>query len=563
MTVLPIVERELRVAARRRATYRMRVVAALVAIVMFGWMMSSFLRTTPSTLHGRYLFRALFGLAFAYCLLIGARLTADCLSEEKRGGTLGLLFLTDLKGHDVVFGKLAATSVTSIYALVAILPVMSLPVQLGGVTATDLWQSALVLLNTIFLSLASGVFVSTLSRNERKAMFATVLVVLLAAFAPFVLTFVVSVSFPGLFTGPTDVWPFLAMSPIYAFGYVIAKSAAFSSFIPLPSESFWWSLLLVHLSGWLMLLLASRILPRIWQGRAGNSKLDRQRERMEQWAYGRAEKRRRHRVRLLGINPFLWLVSRERWKPWYVWLYVVSVAATWIWGWFNYGDTMFDKNVVITTLLLFQTFLKLWLVSEACTRLADDRRIGALELLLSTPLTTSEMLCGQWLAFRRQFAKPVLVVLFCEFLVLRQQYSAHIVLVNMVMLVVDLMALGWVGMWLGLTARNLNRAILGTIGRVLILPWATFYVGLFLLDIFWPVVVGRPFQSGGRFAIYLWFGIGLATDFLFGVWWARRHLLNDFRWAATQRFDSIRIGRYGGSPTRKDAAALRSPVPVP
>src|SRR6185437_16882277 len=211
--------------------------------------------------------------------------------------------------------------------------------------------------------------------------------------------------------GPTDVWPILAVSPIYAFGYVVTKSAAFTSFIALPPESFWWSLSLVHLSAWLMLLLASRILPRIWQGRAANSKLDRQRERMEQWAYGRAEKRRRHRVRLLAINPFLWLVSRERGKPWYVWLYVVSVTATWIWGWFKYGDTMFDKNVMIATLFLFQTFLKLWLVSEACTRLADDRRIGALELLLSTPLTTGEMLCGQWLAFRRQFAKPVLVVL--------------------------------------------------------------------------------------------------------------------------------------------------------
>src|SRR5437762_6345486 len=74
------------------------------------------LRTVPSAMHGRYLFRALFGFAFVYCLFIGARLTADCLSEEKRDGTLGLLFLTDLKGYDVVFGKLAATSVNSIYA---------------------------------------------------------------------------------------------------------------------------------------------------------------------------------------------------------------------------------------------------------------------------------------------------------------------------------------------------------------------------------------------------------------------------------------------------------------
>ncbi|PYK98613.1 MAG: hypothetical protein DME19_11875, partial [Verrucomicrobia bacterium] len=230
MTVLPIVERELRVAARRRDTYRMRVTAALVAIVMFGWMMLTFLQAVPSAMHGRYLFRTLFGLAFGYCLFIGARLTADCLSEEKREGTLGLLFLTDLKGYDVVFGKLAATSVNSIYALLAILPVISLPVQLGGVTATELWQSALVLLNTLFLSLASGIFVSTLSRNERKGMFATILVVLLLTFGPFVLAFVLVTGFPQSFNRPGAIWPFLAFSPGYALGYVLTSSTAFATF---------------------------------------------------------------------------------------------------------------------------------------------------------------------------------------------------------------------------------------------------------------------------------------------------------------------------------------------
>ena len=45
-----------------------------------------------------------------YCLLEGTRLAADCRGEEKREGTLGLLFLTDLQGYDVVLGKYLATS---------------------------------------------------------------------------------------------------------------------------------------------------------------------------------------------------------------------------------------------------------------------------------------------------------------------------------------------------------------------------------------------------------------------------------------------------------------------
>jgi len=43
-----------------------------------------------------------FGIvAFGFTLLCGVFLTSDCLSEEKREGTLGLLFLTDLKGFDI------------------------------------------------------------------------------------------------------------------------------------------------------------------------------------------------------------------------------------------------------------------------------------------------------------------------------------------------------------------------------------------------------------------------------------------------------------------------------
>ena len=57
---------------------------------------------------GKALYTTLTGFAFGLCLLAGVLLTADCLSEEKREGTLGLLFLTDLKGYDVVLGKFMA-----------------------------------------------------------------------------------------------------------------------------------------------------------------------------------------------------------------------------------------------------------------------------------------------------------------------------------------------------------------------------------------------------------------------------------------------------------------------
>src|SRR5687768_938527 len=99
MTFLPVVERELRAASRRRQTYWRRSLAALVTIGICVWV---WLAMSGGAQHQRAqaLFYTISGLTFAYSLLAGAGVTADCLSEEKREGTLGLLFLTDLKGYD-------------------------------------------------------------------------------------------------------------------------------------------------------------------------------------------------------------------------------------------------------------------------------------------------------------------------------------------------------------------------------------------------------------------------------------------------------------------------------
>src|SRR5205814_6060781 len=99
MTFLPIVARELRVAARRRGTYWSRLGAALAALAIGAVVMLIPDLRAPQNL-GMALFVPLSIVSYIYSLLAGVFTTADCLSEEKREGTLGLLFLTDLKGYD-------------------------------------------------------------------------------------------------------------------------------------------------------------------------------------------------------------------------------------------------------------------------------------------------------------------------------------------------------------------------------------------------------------------------------------------------------------------------------
>src|SRR2546422_6723684 len=178
MRFLPVVEREPRMAARRRSTYGLRLLVALAAFSLTLWICTLPARGQPPTELGKSLFAVLTIMSFAYCLLIGPFLTTDSISSEKREGTLGLLFLTDLSSFDVVLGKWAATSLAGFYGLLAVLPVLGIPLLLGGVTPGEYGRVALAVVNAILFSLTAGMFVSAISRDQTKAILASLILVL-------------------------------------------------------------------------------------------------------------------------------------------------------------------------------------------------------------------------------------------------------------------------------------------------------------------------------------------------------------------------------------------------
>src|SRR5688572_24665222 len=99
----PIIIRELRIGSRRWTNYWLRLLAAVaVAASIFFWFDGT-----------RFNFFQAGGVLFGYmhrALLIAVwilvpLLMCDCLSRERREGTLGLLFLTDLRAWDIVCAK--------------------------------------------------------------------------------------------------------------------------------------------------------------------------------------------------------------------------------------------------------------------------------------------------------------------------------------------------------------------------------------------------------------------------------------------------------------------------
>src|SRR5271156_40667 len=134
MTILPLVERELRVRARSPAGYWTRFAAALAgmlvclpALTMCGGARRSM------TLMGATAFNGLVACAFVLCCFSGF-LTVDGISRERREGTLGLLFLTRVRVLDVLLGNFGAAGLAGLCALAACVPVLIVPILTGGVS---------------------------------------------------------------------------------------------------------------------------------------------------------------------------------------------------------------------------------------------------------------------------------------------------------------------------------------------------------------------------------------------------------------------------------------------
>jgi ABC-type transport system involved in multi-copper enzyme maturation permease subunit len=540
MTFLPIVTRELRLASRRRATYWLRSAAALTMVIVGAWLFL-ILRGEPPKQLAVALFCVLTGGAVLFALISGPRSTADCISEEKREGTLGLLFLTDLKGYDIVLGKLVAGSLNAFYSIVAVLPMMAIPLLLGGgLTLAEFLRMSLVVIDALLFSLTLGICVSAMSRSAyRSAAFSVLFILLFVAFFP-----VLGVLVASFTKGRSVNWLFLA--PSVGFSYYFAFDAAYKT----SKACFWVSLAVVHGTSWLCLILASLAAPRTWQDKPLGGKSISWRDRWQVWTYGDALERMAFRRRLLEINPVLWLTARIRTKSTMIWLFLGILACVWVCFWYKFQRDWLNEGVYLSTAVVVNLALRYWLAGEATRALADHRKSGALELLLSTPISIQDILRGQGLGLRRQFLGPVMAVVLVETIFMlatvheavpdeERVFWFALWTAGMLMLVADLVALYWVGMWQGLTAKNPLRAAGGGLFRVLALPWIGY--GFVLLLIILRDLQGSSSQTapGWKFFLGLWFGLGLGVDIAFGAW-ARQKLLTEFRLAAQERYGSRR-----------------------
>lgn len=529
MNFWPVLGRELRVNARSNRLYWGRFTAALLAIGLVAWIWMTMGSYGNSAQRAQQIFGALSTLAFIYCLALGGFVTADSISEEKRDGTLGLLFLTNLRSHDVVLGKTAAASLRAFYTVIAIFPVLTIPILLGGLSGGMIARMTLVLANTLFFTLCVGLFVSAISRHDRKAQAGALCTII--AFVAVIPAVLALLKFE-LKWKINDSW--FGISPAGSF------STAFDLTYAKDPKLFWTMVLIPHAMGWFFFGGAAFIVRRIWQDRPSGAALGRWAS-FKNWLRGSAARRRNYRAKLLGINPYYWLAARDRRKPAYVGMFLAVCAACWVLLYAHNPRDMLDQEAFLLCAIFLHTILKFWVAAEAGRQLYDDRRNSGLELTLSTPLQVREILEGQFLALLRQFGWAFGLVIAFDIVGMimgarARQFGAETEWVlawvaHIFVLLADAGAIAVAGMWLSLTCRRSSRAVAQTLGYVLFVPWLV----LFAMFTYMAMVRFSNLDSLKMF-IGAYFVVSLVTDMVLFVW-ASGNLTSRFREVAVQRFE--------------------------
>lgn len=401
MNALPLIHRELLVGSRKRSTYWLRLALAgaallLGALLLFSLNQGRFILGAAGPSPGMAMFYVFVWVSLASTGLFGVFFAADAISFERREGTLGLLFLTRLRARDVVLGKLAVTTLRAGYTLLAALPVLALPLLMGGVTFKAYGLVALVLANTLFLSVAAGLAVSSFTRQPTNGVLGTLFLVLAVALLPLWVDALIA------------DWgknPFVAWASHLSPGFA-AYTAVFRNGLGIGT-----CLGLQHGMAWIFLALA------VWgTARLTEKVRQRPRKKLGKWLLGTADTAAHRRLR--DRAPVQWLTARHSRAPTVLALLVLILVGLALGYSATRGEFPEWRFVIINSVSmingLFFFALSIWMAAVAARRTGDARREGALELLLATPLSVSEIVTGHWRGLCRVFGPAVLVVVVLE-----------------------------------------------------------------------------------------------------------------------------------------------------
>jgi ABC-type transport system involved in multi-copper enzyme maturation permease subunit len=524
MTYWPILDRELRVWARRGVTYWGRLaVAAGCILACAPLLLWSGPLVAPGTT-GRRAFDSLVTAAFMLCCM-ACLLTTDAISSERREGTLGLLLLTRVKHLDLLLGKLASNGLAAVLGLVAFLPVLALPLLTGGVSGGEAVRRAVALLDTLFLALSIGLWASARGVERSRTAWRALLVL------------------AGLLLGPALVGRLLPSTHLDVASPITAILQAADLTYKRSATGYWLSLCLVQMIGWGFLLWAtvrlsrgvnetkeagfgakvtgprednvqtlspavvgdslplsspagiSAVIKCSYCGRGNDVGTDFCREcgtelqpkrvvRSASWLLSSA------------ATPLHWLLARQRGLKPLLWvaafigclhLIILQLFGRFI-GLGSYWFGIYPSFGLAGAAIEGGLFA--WVASRF---LVEARRTGELELLLTTPVGAETLIWAQWETLKQLARWPVVIMAGLHLIVeipilllagppsvLWKLYYALALLLNTVNIVLGVGALFWLAPWFGMRIAGQGRVVFWTVLVVKGCP--------FVMSLIWPLL---------------------------------------------------------------------------
>src|SRR5437667_4445576 len=391
MTVLPIVERELRVALRKHQPVRRRLrFAAACAGGALLFILLSGLIGSGTASHDLHQLLCLVGL---YIVGRAPQLAAGIFAQERREQTLGLLMLSGLSAGEVFVSKLFSAAALVFADFLAVVPLMALPFLMGGISFELFVATICCLPNILLFALAASLLASVLAEDDGTAVLIATGIALVLCAAPPAVYFA-----DGYFSGvghPSAWW--LRLSPAYGPYLGFTRRAAF--FL----AEFWRNFAITLAWSGVCLAAAAWLVKRLWRKRENEGPSVSWRQRWSDFVRGSNRWRRGLALRLLDRNPFTWLALRNRNPSAMAWSLMGGLLSGWVLGWFIWPDKWPSVvNFFITATLLNLTLR--WIIYHtAAVGLGAARHDGSYELLLTTPLQPSDIVSGQLEALRDQF----------------------------------------------------------------------------------------------------------------------------------------------------------------
>ena len=476
MPLSPAIVRELRVEARRPMNYWLRVLGAAAIIVVA--MIAHGDAFRAATRLGPELFGNLnAGLYFG--VILGAPLlTADCLSRERREGTLGLLFLTPLTPTGIVAAKSVVHALRALSLTAAALPVICLAFLFGGAG----WKEALLalMLNSaaLLLALSAGLLASSIATQAKWANAAAAVLsalFMLIGFAVYeiLITLLYTIRFkPNVAIHLEGLWEAYLSMPFVATG----ADGAWSNITGGMDSARLWAWMLTT---FLFALIAAGVFAAVVRSAARRLRagVDPQMSRVADSAWRSAlavpfmlrEELRNASRRQLSRNPIGWLHSRTTGARLTKWLWALGAACG--------GSYMYHAR--IGGVVNLSLAMGAGMAFAAAGSFHRERDLGVMELILVSPLSVAQIVWGRMRGLWMQFLPAIVAVAAVKSTyALRYFQFEFTILLYMAGIY---LAMAPIGLYFSLAAKNIVTAWIQTIFLALGAPFIV--AGLFELAV--------------------------------------------------------------------------------